>query len=99
MHGHLELGVLPDIGDVDDVGVERVTKRVEMLDEVDQPTLVVEDLDALGIAAPVGECDLKAAVQECGLPQPRGNRVVIELGGLLECLRARPEANRWCPSS
>ena len=56
----------------------------------------MEDLDALGFTAPIGESDLETPIEECRLSQPGGDRVVVELGGLLEGQRARPESD-GCP--
>ncbi len=57
MHRHLELGVGPGVDQIDDVGVQRVALRVQMLDEVDQTTLVVECLGAGRLLPLIGQVD------------------------------------------
>src|SRR2546426_3303116 len=62
----------------DDPRVEHVLVLVQILHELDDPTLVEEIVALPG--APVGELDREAAVEERELAHARGQRVVLELG-------------------
>ena len=63
--------------DVDDVGVDRLARPVEELDELQQPTLVTE---RFAVAGPgLSSSILDAAVQKRQFLQPAEEHVVVEL--------------------
>jgi len=72
--------------------VQRVLVLVQVVDEVDDPALVVEAV-ALAGAALVDQVDPQAAGQERGLPQPLGQRFVVE-ADLFEDLGVGRERDR-----
>ena len=92
LHRHLDLTVLCLAFEEDRLPVQRVLVLVEVGDEVDQATLVVEGV-ALAGAALVDQLDLQAAGQEGRLAQALGERRVVEFE-LVEYLVVGQEGDR-----
>ena len=86
---HLSLVTLTRHGD--DVAVQRLARRVEVLHEVDQAALVQEAVFA-SLTPLIRERDLETLGEKCRLTEPREQRVVVE-EGLLENFRVGPEGD------
>ncbi len=67
--------------------MEGIAGLVEVLDEVDEPAAILERDLLDGVLALVAQPDLQALVEERHLPEPRGDRLVVERGRLLEHVR------------
>ncbi len=76
-----------------DLAEERLLRRVEVLDEVDDPAVVLEGRLGHGIGALVDEADLEALVQEGHDLHALDDRLGPELG-LVEDRCVRPEGDR-----
>ena len=88
LHGHLDADAFLFAGDVDHVGMGRLRRAVQVLDEGDDAALVLEHVAFLGPF--IVERDLHAAIEKSQLLQPFVERVVVELGAG-EDLRIRLE--------
>ena len=90
-----DLDLLPLLGLVErrHLAEERLLRCVQMLDEVDDPAVVLEGRLGHGVGALVDEADLEALVQEGHDLHAFGDRLGPELG-LVEDRCVRPEGDR-----
>ena len=89
----LDLAAVVRVADVDDRREQRLLRRVEVRDEVDDAAVVLEDLLGRLVAALVAEDDLEALVEEGHLAQPLDQRLGAELD-LFHDRRVGPERDR-----
>ena len=94
LHRDLDLVLLGFGLEVDDPLVDRVTGRIEVLDEVDDPAGVLEGVLLLRARPLVDQADLETLVEERHLAQALGERVELELALLGEDLGVGPERDR-----
>lgn len=92
LHGDLDLAGLTFGLEVHGLVVEGGLSFVHIPDEVDNATLVLEDLGFGFFAAGIAEDDLETLVEEGRLAEVDAQRLVIELDGL-ENLRIGPEGD------
>ena len=92
LHRDLDRPVVGVVLEVDGLAVERVLVLVQVVDEVDDPALVVEGV-LLAAGALVEELDLEAAGEERRLAHALGERRVV-VGDLLEDLGVGRESDR-----
>ena len=89
----LDLAAVVRVADVDDRREQRLLRRVQVRDEVDDAAVVLEDLLGRFVGALVAEDDLEALVEEGHLPQALDQRLGAELD-LFHDRRVRPERDR-----
>ena len=93
LHRQFQLTVLAGRFDVEDPAVQGFARAVEVLDEVDEPALVFEDLVFSVRITLVDQLDLEALVEEGHLLESGGDRGVAVLGGFREDVGIGPEGD------